>query len=252
MGSKLMEHFLSMTGGKDPTQVIQEIQDIKNNPEEAKKRLAAYSDAIRMMQEVKVNGKNPVVISTAEDEVISHERGYSKGSRPEDYLDAFAEYVKTHRNEIAALNIVCTRPKELTREELKSLRLALDREGFTTQQLNTAISEMTNEEMAADIISLIRRYAIGSALISHEARIHKAVEKLKRAHTFSKQEQNWISRMEKYLIEESVLNVSVFDEDGRFKSQGGFNRINKVFKNNLEKIVMELNEYLYDDGGRSA
>ena len=111
---------------------------------------------------------------------------------------------------------------------------------------------MTNEEITADIISLIRRYAIGSALISHEARIHKAVEKLKKAHTFSKQEQNWISRMEKYLIEESVLNVSVFDEDGRFKSQGGFNRINKVFKNNLEKIVLELNEYLYDDGGRSA
>lgn len=55
-----------------------------------------------------------------------------------------------------------------------------------------------------------------------------------------------------YLIEESVLNVSVFDEDGRFKSQGGFNRINKVFKNNLEKIALELNEYLYDDGGRSA
>ena len=147
---------------------------------------------------------------------------------------------------------MCTRPKELTREDLKNLRLALDREGFTTQQLNTAISEMTNEEITADIISLIRRYAIGSALISHEARIHKAVEKLKRAHTFSKQEQNWIDRMEKYLIEESVLNVSVFDEDGRFKSQGGFNRINKVFKNNLEKIVLELNEYLYDDGDRSA
>ena len=252
MGSKLMEHFKSMTGGKDPTEVIREIQDSKNNPEEAKKRLTAYSEAIRMMQEVKINGKNPVVISTEEDEVISHERGYSKGSRPEDYLDAFAEYVKTHRNEIAALNIVCTRPTELTRTDLKNLRLALDREGFTTQQLNTAISEMTNEEMAADIISLIRRYAIGSALISHEVRIHKAVEKLKKAHTFSKQEMNWISRMEKYLIQESVLNITVFDEDGRFRSQGGFNRINKIFKNNLESIVLELNKYLYDDGGHTA
>ena len=101
---------------------------------------------------------------------------------PEDYLDAFADYVKTHINEIAALNIVCTRPKELTRASLKDLRLMLDREGFTTQQLNTAISELTNEEMAADIISLIRRYAIGSTLISHEARIRRAVDKLKKAH----------------------------------------------------------------------
>ena len=76
-----------------------------------------------------------VVISDAPDELVSHTRGYGKGNRPEDYLDAFAEYVKTHLNEVAALNIVCTRPKELTRQSLKDLRLTLDREGFTTQQL---------------------------------------------------------------------------------------------------------------------
>ena len=155
-------------------------------------------------------------------------------------------------NEIAALKIVCTKPKELTRDSLKSLRLTLDREGFTTQQLNTAVSQLTNQEMAADIISLIRRYAIGSALISHEARIKQAVDKLKKAHNFSKQELNWIGRMEKYLMEESVLNITVFDEDGRFKAQGGFSKINKVFGNQLESIVLELNEYLYDDGGMPA
>jgi type I restriction enzyme R subunit len=184
--------------------------------------------------------------------LIAHNRGYGNSEKPEDYLDAFSEYVKTHMNEIAALNIVCTRPRDLTRETLKSLRLALDREGFTTQQLNTAISQLTNEEIAADIISLIRRYAIGSALISHEARIRRAVDKLKKAHNFSKQEMSWIGRMEKYLMEESVLNVSVFDEDGRFKAQGGFAKINKVFQNQLKNIVVELNEYLYDDGGRVA
>lgn len=250
MSDKDMEHFISMTGGKDPTQVIYEVQQQK--PEEAKNRLLAYADAIRRMQEIRANGSRPVVISTEEDKLLSHERGYGSGSRPEDYLDAFAAYIKTNMNEIAALNIVCTRPKELTRESLKSLRLTLDREGFTTQQLNTAISQMTNEEITADIISLIRRYAIGSTLISHEARIRKAVDRLKKAHSFSKQELNWISRMEKYLMEESVLNVSVFDEDGRFKAQGGFAKINKVFQNKLESIVLELNEYLYDDGGHAA
>ena len=29
-------------------------------------------------------------------------------------------------------------------------------------------------------------------------------------------------------------------------------KINKVFQNNLESIVLELNEYLYDDGGNVA
>ena len=82
--------------------------------------------------------------------------------------------------------------------------------------------------------------------------VRRAVDKLKKAHKFTQQELGWISRMEKYLLEESVLNVGVFDEDSRFKSKGGFAKINKAFANKLESIVLELNEYLYDDGGRTA
>ena len=245
MDGKTMEQFISMSGGMDPSQFIIEIE--KQNPEEAKKRLLSYRDMFAYIQEIRVNGNNPVVISDAEDKLTEHTRGYGSSEKPEDYLDAFSEYINTHLNEIAALNIVCTRPKDLTREALKSLRLTLDREGFTTQQLNTAISELTNEEITADIISLIRRYAIGSILISHEARVRKAVDKLRKNHNFSKQELTWIGRMEKYLMEESVLNMKVFDEDDRFKG-----KIKRVFPNNLESIVLELNEYLYDDGGRVA
>ena len=250
MDGRTMEHFISMTGGQDPTQFITDIQQRK--PGDAKDRLLANAGLFRMLGQFKSDSRRPVVISDHEDELLEHTRGYGTGSRPEDYLDAFSAYIRANLNEIAALNIVCTRPKELTRESLRSLRLMLDREGFTTQQLNTAVSQMANEKIAADIISLIRRYAIGSTLISHEARIRRAVDKLKAAHNFSKQELNWIVRMEKYLMEESVLNVSVFDEDGRFKAQGGFAKINKVFQNQLESIVLELNEYLYDDGGETA
>lgn len=250
LDDKIMEHFVSMTGGMNPTQFIQQLK--QETPQQARDRILAHRDLFGLLGETRANGGRPVVISDAPDELISHTRGYGTGSRPEDYLDAFADYVKTHLNEVAALKIVCTRPKELTRASLKDLRLALDREGFTTQQLNTAISELTNEEMVADIISLIRRYAIGSTLISHEARIHRAVDKLKKAHKFTAIEQKWIGRMEKYLMEESVLNVGVFDEDTRFRNEGGFKKIDRIFQNKLESIVLELNEYLYDDGGRSA
>lgn len=251
LDSTTLEHFASMTGGMTPEQFI---ADIKKRPvEDARNRLLTNEELFALLQAHKPNGGKPVVISDKEDELISHTRGYGKNDqRPEDYLDAFSQYVITNMNEIAALKIICTRPRDLTRASLKNLKLALDREGFTTQQLNTAISELTNEEMAADIISLIRRYAIGSALISHEARIRRAVDKLKKSHKFTKQELSWIARMEKYLMEESVLNVGVFDEDSRFKTNGGFAKINKVFANKLESVVLELNEYLYDDGGRSA
>ena len=250
MSPKMMDYFVSMTDGKDPSQFIMEIE--KLDTQKAKERLLKYRDVFKMLQETKTNSPRPVVVSEAEDELIEHSRGYGNAKKPEDYLNPFSRYIQSNRNEIAALNIICTRPKDLTRKDLKDLRLTLDREGFTTQQLNTAIYELTNEEIMADIISLIRRYAIGSTLISHEARIHRAVEKLRKKHNFSKQEQSWISRIEKYLLGESVMNIKVFDEDSRFAGYGGFNKINKIFENNLESIVLELNEYLYDDGGNIA
>ena len=37
-----------------------------------------------------------------------------------------------------------------------------------------------------------------------------------------------------------------------FRSEGGFKKIDRIFQNKLASIVLELNEYLYDDGGRSA
>jgi len=250
MNDESMEHFVSMAGGKTPAQVIEEIRGQK--PQEAKKRLTAYADAIRWMQKAQYAIK-PVVLSWHDDELTGHTRGFGENKeRPEDYLDAFADYVKTNRNEIAALNIVCTRPRDLTRESLKNLRLALDREGFTVQKLNTAISEMKNEEIVADIITLIRRYAIGAELIGHEAKIRRAVDRLRKAHKFSKLELNWLERMEQYLMNESVLNIDVFDEDGRFREKGGFEKINKVFQGELKNIVLEINEYLYDDGGETA
>lgn len=251
MDAQTMEHFINLTGGMDPSQFI---ADLEQRPTaDARNRLLAQRELLKLLQERKTNAGRLVVVSDAEDKLLSHTRGYGKADqRPEDYLDAFSDYVRTNINEIAALQIICTRPRELTRESLKNLRLTLDREGFTTQQLNTAISQLTNEEIAADIIGLIRRYAIGSTLISHEARIHHAVDKLKKVHRFTKQELSWIGRMEKYLMEESVLNVTVFDEDSRFKTAGGFAKINKVFANKLESVILELNEYLYDDGGRTA
>ena len=111
---------------------------------------------------------------------------------------------------------------------------------------------MTNQEMTADIISLVRRYAIGSPLVSHEERIHRAVQRLRDTHDFSKQELTWLSRIEVYLEYDSVLNTSVFDTDERFKSKGGFKKIDKVFHGELANVVVELNTYLYDDKERAA
>lgn len=246
-----MAEFKDLAAGLTVEGFIQKIESLP--AAEARNTLLMEASLLEMLDDKHGHGGYTKVISDKQDKFLVRERGFGKNEqRPEDYIEAFEDFVKNNVNEIAALNIICTRPKELTRETLKSLRMALAQNGFTTQQLNTAVSEITSEEITADIISLVRRYAIGSPLVSHQARIRRAVDKLKKAHNFSRVELNWLSRIESYLLNESVMNVKVFDEDERFKTNGGYKRLNQIFRNNLEGIITELNEYLYDDGGRTA
>ena len=249
MTQKAQEQFKQMAG-QAPEGFIRDIES--RPPAEAKHRILELHELFNMLQNERAELRRPIVISDKEDTLISHERGYGNNVRPEDYIESFAQYVRDNINKIAALNIVCTSPKDLTRQELISLRMQLDREGYTTRQLNTAVSELTNEKITADIISLIRRYALGSDLISHEEKIRRAVSKLRHNHKFTKQEENWLGRIENYLLNESIFNKNTFDEDARFREAGGFKRINKIFGDKLDGIIIELNEYLYEDGGQTA
>lgn len=188
------------------------------------------------------------IISHKADELLAHTRDYGDVSEPSDYIEEFTQFLKTHTDQIAALNIVCTRPADLTRDQLKSLKLALDREGFTEQKLSSAISQLSNQEIGADIISLVRRYAIGSPLISHKERVQKAVERLKRSHQFTKMELGWLGRIEQYLENELIIDAQTFNTDARFRQQGGLKKANLAFQGRIESIIQELNKYLYEDG----
>ena len=190
-----------------------------------------------------------LIISHKEDELLSHTRAYGDGGTPEDYIAEFSEYIAAHRNEIAALNVICTRPAALTREQLKSLKLALDREGFTEQRLSSAISQMSNKEIVADIISLVRRYSIGSPLVSHADRVRRAIERIKAGHQFSKMQLGWLNRIEQYLEKEELISPQTFDTDARFRQLGGLRKVNLAFDGKASEIITELNSYLYEDFG---
>ena len=232
------------------SEVISEIGTL--SAQDAKNFLLNHESFFQSLQE-KISRGREFVISEHEDELIAHEIGFGEGKRPQDYLDEFTEFITKNRNEIAALNIVCTSPKDLTRADLKKLEVALSERTFTAKHLSGAISKLTNAEITADIISLIRRYALGAELLGHEEKIKRAVARLKTTHDFSEQELKWLARIEKYLLNESLINPTVFDEPGTaFKMQGGFKQIDKVFRGELANILDELNRYLYDDGGNAA
>jgi len=191
------------------------------------------------------------MISDHDDELISHTRGYGNGDKPEDYLNEFKSFIIDNLNKIPALTVVCQRPRELTRQGLKELKMALDEQGFTETKLRTAWREWKNEDIAADIISFIRRQALGDALVSHEERIKQAMKKVYGLKTWTRLQRQWLERIEKRLIAETVLERDDFDK-GAFKDFGGFDRINKIFAGNLNTVLSEINVALYPERKKSA
>lgn len=194
---------------------------------------------------------NVKVLDEGEDRLASHTRGYGNGQEPADYLESFREFIRTNMNEIDALRILCTRPSDLTRDSLKSLRMELDRNHFSESQLRTAWKETKDQDVAADIIAFIRQQALGSSLMTHEERVRKAFEKLREAHTFNAIQRKWLDKFEATMLKTPVLEQSILDE-GSYRLEGGFNRIDRYFGGDLKNVLDELNNYLYEDGGAEA
>jgi type I restriction enzyme R subunit len=238
------EHFAAEANGLTPVGLADHLQNIA--PSEAKIYVLEHERLFQILNEGGIDAHNAVVISDKPDELLSHERGFGSGLSPEDYLAEFSAFIKGSVNEIAALNIVCTRPAELTRAALRELRQELDSRRFTETQLKTAWSLARNETIAADVISMIRQEAIGSPLVSPDARVRRAVERLKRAHSFNRIQMDWLSRIETALLDEIVADHEMF-EQGAFKSKGGYARIDMVFGGQLDATIHELNGYLFDD-----
>jgi type I restriction enzyme, R subunit len=120
----------------------------------------------------------PVFISDHPDALHHIDRGYGNASKPEDYLKEFKDFIASHGNELPALITVLTRPRDLTRKQLKELVLALDQAGFTEMRLATAWRELSNQDIAARIIGYIRQAAIGDALLPYAERVDHALQNL--------------------------------------------------------------------------
>lgn len=269
VSKKALEQFIYLTGGQDIDSFAKSIRNnnVKRSPDVLETvgiplvsssemsslvdDIIKHKEAFLVLDEDKVQHKRPVVIDNHPDKMLERTRGYGEGQKPQDYLESFKEFISTNLNTIAALKTVCTKPSELTRESLKGLKLELDGHNFTENQLNTAWKEMTNQDIVADIIAFIRQQALGSNLISHETRVKNAFAKLRLNHTFNKTQLDWLNRIEKVMLEETVLDTQIF-EIGAFKNAGGFTIIDRRFGGKLNEIIVELNKYLYEDGGNVA
>lgn len=183
--------------------------------------------------------------SEKEDTLLETTRGYGDTEKPQDYLDAFVAYVNENQDRIEAIRIACTKPSDMTRAQLRELKLELDKENFNENSLNEAASAVSNERIVADIIAFVRRAVLKTPLVNRDERVKMAFSKLIAAHHFNKMQLDLLEKIKIYMLHESILNTETFEAPA-FKMDGGFARFNKKFGGQLAEIIREINTYIYE------
>jgi type I restriction enzyme R subunit len=185
-----------------------------------------------------------IPISHHPDQIVEVTRGYGAGQKPADFLDSFTNFIRGNLNKIAALNIVVQRPRDLTRAELKALRLELDALGYSDANLRRAWSDARNEDIAASIIGFVRQAALGDALVPFDVRVRSAMQRILASRQWTEVQRKWLKRIEEQLVREMVVDRAAIDEEP-FSKDGGFQRLNKVFNGQLEAVLSDINGELW-------
>lgn len=239
------DRFKFNAGGKDVEGYIAMLKDLPVH--ESIKEIVKASELWKFLDEFKPAPAYQFV-SEHQDMALDPERGYGNAKKPEDYIEGFRKFIQDNANKIAAINIICSKPTELDRQSLKELYLLLDGAGYTSLNLRHAWKASRNEDIAADIISFIRTLSLGSHLVDHETRIRNAVGRIRKSRTWNKTQEKWLDRFEAQLIHETILRKEDLDRPP-FAEEGGFARLNKIFEQQLENVLSEINNNLYQDVG---
>ncbi len=215
-------------------------------PRQASEFLTQHSGFINQLAEVKalIGSDRMPVISDHEDEFRVREQSYGEYTRPEDYLDSFTQFIREQINESAAIKAVVNRPRDLTRAQLKEIRLMLDSKGYSEATLSAAWRQQTNEDIAASIIGHIRRAALGEAMIPFEQRVQKGLQKILSQQSWPPLQRKWLTRLGKQLTHEVIIDRDTINQLPAF--EGGAKQFDKVLNNQLDSVIDAMNESLWE------
>jgi len=179
---------------------------------------------------------------TIESEVVF--RVEDKLLKPQDYLVAFSEFVKTNKSQIEALEILLKRPKGWKTNVLNDLRLKLKKCDFDEDDLQKAHKIVLNKALA-DIISMVKHAAKQEEpVLTAEERVRFAMEKMMKGKTFSEEQKKWLEYIRLHLVQTLTIDMEDFNDQPIFSDRGGIKEAQKVFGNNLEQLIQEINYHI--------
>ena len=173
----------------------------------------------------------------------------------------FSLYLSTHKDEIKALSIFYNQPFRRREITFKMIREVLDKlkmdkpllsphyvwDAYTT--LEEVKSQKPENELTA-LVSLIRRACgLDTALIPFDKTIDENFQKwifkqnAGQHNRFTDEQMNWLRMLKDHVASSFHLEVEDLDYTP-FDSQGGRGKMYKLFGDEMNEIINELNEVL--------
>lgn len=229
--------------GVEPKTLHKHLQEL--GPKQAAGFISRHSGLLDQLTQVNLllGSERQPVISEHEDEIRDRDQSYGAYQKPEDYLESFNQFIKVQLNQSAALSVIANKPRDLTREQLKEVRLLLDGAGYTEVTLRSAVRKQTNQDIAASIIGHIRQAAFGEPLIPFETRVAQGMQRIYQNHQFNPNQRQWLDRLAKQLVHEVIIDRDFVNN--RFSDKGGAKQFDKVLNNQLDTVLEELSEAIW-------
>jgi type I restriction enzyme R subunit len=238
--SENAEARFRLLSGEEPAAFISRLQQL---PEPEARgwlgRIEGLGELLDAQWEVRAE---PQFLSEHDDELRAIERGYGEAKCPEDYLEGFSAFVRDPGNDLPALTTVLTKPWELSRKDLRELKLALDQRGYSETTLATAWRDTTNQEMAASIMGWIRQAALGDPLMPYEQRVERALQRILASRSWSKPQRDWLQRIANQTKAITIVDREALDDDALLfrREGGGWPRLNKLFGGELDGVLQQF------------
>ncbi|MFP4534027.1 MAG: type I restriction-modification enzyme R subunit C-terminal domain-containing protein, partial [Desulfobacterales bacterium] len=220
---------------------------------ELPKRLQdAFMDTMKILrnntfQELLVNyprAKRSFLVAYEAEDTVSSETVFQSGGtyqKSEDYLDAFARFVRDNPEQIEAIRILLERPRQWRTDALDELRKTLRRNRFDEKDLQRA-HQMVYNKALADIISMVKHSANETQpLLTAEERVDRAMARVTAGRTFTAEQQQWLDLIREHMIVNLAIELPHFDMAPIFERKGGLGRARALFDADLERLVADLN-----------
>jgi len=197
---------------------------------------------------------------TSDDHVTRADFSSDATDRARKTVESFRAFIEEHKDEIAALQILYSRPyaQRLTFKEVKELAHAIARtpERWTPEVLWNAYAALdkakvrgSGPRVMADLVEIVR-FALGqeSELVAHPARVEQRfdswmAQQRQAGATFTTEQVLWLERIRDHIS--ASLAISPYDfQFAPFNAHGGLSKVHEVFGERLGALLGELNEVL--------